>query len=436
MEAEHFKTLGLELSTVEAFLPVATGFAEKSALALGLGEEGALSLTLATEEIFLYLCQTIPAQKIKIRCRGGGYFVQIEFAIPIEDLNLKAFNLTARIDPEDEGDWQDLGLVLASRSVDRLRIWEEKGQGLHLELTKEKVYPAFQDTLPLPVPPLSRFFLRPPEKEEIKSLARLASEYYPSPFLPPFFRFPGKTVDMAAGGDFKTMVAVDAQGHLGGGILWYWRGPKIVACYGPFLFNQPQDSPMAEALLEALLQEIARTQAMGLLCRYPTPQLPLKHFETLGSFTYFPVEQEPQSIRAYYRHLQEDMGSTVWTHSDLKLFLQQTYRRMVLPREIREIRDYGEKRNPYSVLSTRFDRDRNLVTLYPLRPGADARENLGDYLRLLKKEGWRNIFFEMDLFSPWQVEFVPALTENLFSPAFILPNAGNGDVVLFQALES
>ena len=66
---------------------------------------------------------------------------------------------------------------------------------------------------------------------------------------------------------------------------------------------------MAEALLEAVLGDIARTKAVGLLSRYPTLELPLHYFEPLGSFSFFPPKGPPLSITAYFRQLQEDTGS-------------------------------------------------------------------------------------------------------------------------------
>jgi hypothetical protein len=412
---------------------VATAFVEKAALALGLEEKEALLLTVSAEEIFVHLCESASGKEVEIQCAGGGYYVQTEFTIPVENLNLRAFNFSTRIKPDEEAFLEDLGLVLASRSVDRFQVWEEKGQGLHLRLIKEKNYPAIEEAAPLPAKPLSRILIRTPSQEELKIFAQMGTGYYPSYVLPPFFRYPGKVVDMAKEGEFKTVIAVDPQGQIGGGILWYWRGIKIMACSGPYLFNQPKDSLLAETLLEEVLKDIARTSALGLLIRYPTAELPLKYFEPLGSFSFFPQEGPPWSITAYFRHLQEDEGSLVWSHPELEPFLHQEFQRMILPRERRVVTDFGEKRNPHSVLSTKFDRGRAMVTLEPMRPGADQEENLSNHLNLLRKEGWRNIFFEMDLAKSWQVEFTPALFKDHFTPRLLLPYAGQGDVVIFQA---
>ena len=436
MKPDSRRGVKLNIPALPSFLPVATTFVEKSAQALGLEEREALLLTLATEELFLYLCQTASDREVEIQCTGGGYYVRAEFIVLVENLSLKAFNLTTKIKPDEETSLDDLGLVLASRSVDRFQIWEEKGRGIHLSLIKEKTYPQAESEAPLPARPLSEYSLRTPDREELKIFASMALFYYPLHVLPVFFPFPGKVADMAAGGEFKVVVAFDPQGHMGGGILWYWRGPKTVACSGPYLFNQPRDSSMAEALLEAVLADIARTKAVGLLSRYPTLELPLNYFEPLGSFSFFPLKGPPVSITAYFRQLQEDTGSMVWSHPDLEPFLQQEFQRRTLPRELRRVSDFGEEKNPFSVLSPNFDRGRSLVTLQPIRPGMDEEENVGNHLELLRKEGWRNIFFEMDLALSWQVEFASALFRNNFRPCLLLPYAGEGDLVIFQASES
>ena len=54
-------TLSLQADLI--FLPVATSFVEKAAAAFGLAEPEALSLTLATEEIFVYLCSVAAGQE-------------------------------------------------------------------------------------------------------------------------------------------------------------------------------------------------------------------------------------------------------------------------------------------------------------------------------------------------------------------------------------
>jgi anti-sigma regulatory factor (Ser/Thr protein kinase) len=415
------------------FLPLAMAFVEKASLGLGLGSREAMALTLAGEEIFSYLCRTIsPDRKITITCKAGGYYVRADFSLPIADFNMRFFNLTAALSPEDEASLEQMGLLLASRSVDQLKVREEPGQGILLSLIKEKNYPEIE-TGPVPsVGPMGTFTVRSPAPEEVKLLTRLLNAHYPQRLFPRAFRFPGKVVDMVASGEYQGAIATGPAGEIGGGILWSWQDLKIVECFGPYVFNQNPGSPMANGLLEACLGAIGKTRAVGMINRRPTEELPKDHFEALGSLELFDTDSENPTLPAYFRQMQEDPGTLSWCHADLEPFLRQEYRRLALAREIRQVRHFGETKNPSSVLSAEFDRPQNTVILRPIRTGSDLDENLQGHLELVTREKLRNIFFEMDLGCPWQADFTPSLLKNGFSPRLILPYAAEGDLVVFQ----
>ncbi len=99
-------------------------------------------MTLASEELFLHLCRVvIPNQDgVRIRCIRKGHFVQSDFSFPETGFNMQAFNLTATPQPLENADFDDMRLILASRSVDRLKI-RRKGNHLQISLIKEKKYP-------------------------------------------------------------------------------------------------------------------------------------------------------------------------------------------------------------------------------------------------------------------------------------------------------
>lgn len=90
----------------------------------------------------------------------------------------------------------------------------------------------------------------------------------------------------------------------------------------------------------------------------------------------------------------------------------------------------GEQAEPYSVFTAAFDQKK--ITLRLLLAGNDVKENLIKHLQLFKQENYLNIFFELDLGQAWQAEMVPALLASQFKPCLVMPNAGKGDVVLFQ----
>jgi hypothetical protein len=419
------------------FLPLATGFVENAAVGLGLGQSRALALTLATEEIFSHLCRVAsPDQWMEIVCTDGGYYVQADFRFSLEDFNMRAFNLTTTVSVDDEASLDEMGLLIASRTVERFQVHEKKGLGqgrtLTLALIKEKAYPVVADEPEHPARHLPAFSIRQPDAEEVKHFCVLVNQHYRRKLMPDFLNYPGKVADMVKSGAYRINVAVGPDGHIGGGIVRHWPSAKTVECFGPYLFNQQKDSPMAGQLLEACLGEIARSHAVGLINRFPTAELPEEHFEPLGRIDLFRPDGSHVSLNACFRQMHEDPGAAVWSHAALYDFLAAEYDRLALPREIRAVSDRGEAHAAFSVLSAEFDRSQNMATLRPIRPGLDAHDNIAAHLQLLSTEGIANIFFEMDLAQAWQADFTPALLSNGFAPRLVLPNAGEGDLAVFQ----
>ncbi len=430
MQSIHKAEVTLSLQADLIFLPVATSFVEKAAAAFGLGESEALSLTLATEEIFVYLCGVAVGKDVLLKCRSGGYYVDQEFLFEARDFNMKAFNLTASTPMDHQEDMYETGLLIASRMVDRFQFFEE-GKTLRLILTKDKSYPSLSDFSVPDYKPMESFSIRPPETEELKLFVRLAQKRYASPVTPQSFNFPGKVSDMVACGEYRSAVAADQAGHIGGGIVWRWDGIRLVELYGPYILGSP-DLGMSVALVDTCLSGVARIGAVGLICRYPTPQLPVEYFEPLGSLIFRNEQNTWLELTSYYRHLEEDLGLSVWSHDSIEPFLIDTYSRLAFAREIKPVRSGGESHSAFSVLSAEFDRGARQVTLRPIWWGADSESVLATYVETLLKEQLDGILFEMDLGKSWQCYFTPALFKSGFEPRLVLPYAGQGDLVIFQ----
>ena len=248
-------TLSLDADLV--FLRLATSFAEQSAGAFGLAEPEALALTLATEEIFAYLCQVAATgREIRMKCRGSGYAAEQEFLFDARDFNLRTFNLTVSANLDERAGMDETGLLIASRLVDRFQIFEAP-QGLRLILTVDKSY-ASMPHLGIPeAKPLETFSVRSPDPEEIRIFVRMLTEHYASCVVPVSFGYPGKVVDMVASGEYFAKVVCDGAGHIGGGIVWRWDGGRLVELFGPYLFNQSSQSLMAQALINSCIEAIA-----------------------------------------------------------------------------------------------------------------------------------------------------------------------------------
>ncbi len=425
----------LSVEADEKLLPLLTAFVENAALCFGLGRDESLKLTLAAEEVFVHLCRVVmPAGgALEIRCSNGGYRTQAVFVLPgTEAFDLKAFNLTAAISTEDDASLDEMGLVIASRSVDRFSLSRETGRDLQLALIKEKSYPMLPEAPPATVNPLDEWTLRQPTVEEVKYVCSLSSSYYGPSVLHNIFTYPGKLADMMSVGEYHALAAVGSRDEIGGSIFWRWTGERVIECLGPYVFNQGPQSEIPRDLLEGCIGAIAKTQAVGIVNTLPTPEFSRRDFEFLGT-----VESSAQNgntvvAEAWFRLLHEDTGAVVWVHPELEDFVRQEYSRLVLPREVRVDRPSGEAMTGHSVLSAEFDRPQRRVKLRPMWPGADAEENIGRHVRLLKQEGISDTQFDLDLGEAWQTVFVPGLLKSGFAPRFVLPYAGQGDVVTFQ----
>ena len=431
--------VNLEVTTDAVFLPLVTAFVEKAALALGMDDATAKALMTACGEVFTYLSHIGAAENdVRIRCSGKGYYAQADFDFQAESFNMHAFNMTASYGlPEDlsgeenEQDQEETHLLSASRMVDRFKL-AQSDDGFRLTLIKERTYPAASKGGLPKVTPLQSYSVVKPDSEELKIFVRMVVDQYDPHLVPSSFHFPGKVADMAACGDYRAALAVDEEGRIGGGIIWIWENHQMVECYGPYVVSEPSASSMPHDLLDFCIGAIARSRALGLICRYPTPELPLEYFETLGDLTFLQSDGSLLELTAWYRHFDEDLGTTVWAHPLLDDFLAREYERLAFAREIVHTADGGEVSSPFSALSAEFHQAQGRVVLRPLWWGQDALETLAAHVALLQKEWIHCMTFEMDLGHPWETRFAPALFENGFEPRYVLPYGGKSDLIVFE----
>ena len=424
------RTLTTVIPVAEAFIPLAAAFVAQGARGLGLDSEGADALSLATEEVMAYLVGLNPDDSdLEIRCFAGSWFVETSIALPVRNLQLQAFNMTASVCAEDEACLEQMGLLIASRMCDRFQISRSPGGNLLLRLVKEKTYPEISPDEPVTptASPVSDFTLQTPDAAQIKWFIRRVNRWVPAALFPADFRCPGKVVDMAAAGDFRLLLAVGAGGAMGGGIAWRQEGEKTIEIFGPYVFHDQSHPDMARALLEACIGDAARSPALAMINRMPAPSLPDGYLEALTADDGAENVPGPR-----FRMMHEDPGCVVWCHPELAAFLRREYRRMVFPRDIQETAASGETPEPFSVLSAEMDRGLGRAILRPVWPGVDAEKNLADHAALLRREGITSIFFEMDLGRSDQTMFTPGLLALGFVPRLVLPYAGTADLVIFE----
>ena len=422
---EEHKVVELQTLLTMEMLPLVTGFAENAAKAFGLDEGRSLRLGLAVEEIFVFIAaQAGPGETMRLLAKEGGYYVEITCFVLPHLLPTRVMNKTAAIDVEDEDFLAEMGILLAARMVDRFKFVMEQDKEMGLYFLVEKQYPEMLSQLA--IPPKGNYVIHGGGREDLKQFAQQVINYY-GVNAPDFFRFPGKVVDMVASGEYEVVLALDDKGNVGGGMLWKWNG-KLAEAYGPYVFQEG----LAAGLVEKVLEKLARSRAISMVVRRPTKEIPRAYFEELVLFQSSNKKEIPGQHSVLYRQLEEDTGMVVFVHSSLKCFVEKCYERLVLPRNIISVERVGEKMVPHSVFAVAVDGNQKQGVLSSLVVGADAKPLLLDYISSLQQQGVATIFFELDLGKELESLLAADLNAVGFTPSFLLPWGGQGDVVVFQ----
>ena len=415
----HLQNTELSLPLQAAFLPIATSCVEQSVQAFGMGRAEAMHLTLAVEEVYSFLAaRTAADQRLKLLCRNGGYYAEVVCRFPQHALPVGAFNITSTVSSDDEQSLDEMGLLLAARTVDQLGISSETGE-MKIRFVKNKRYPSVQEQLPDLASP-GNFQEVEPETELLKQFScRVTAKYGKQ--APSFFTFPGKVADMVACGEYGAVLLADGKGNVGAGMLWR-RGQKLVEAFGPYAFYD--QTHMSILAVEACLRKMARTSAVCMVVQEPTADMPPGYFERLA-----------QEGSVLYRQLEEDNGTTAYAHPQFADFLQDCYQQLYLPRAVHPVEHQGESLSPCSAFAAQMNRPVGRVTLTAIWVGKDAAPVLLEHVRALKQEGFTEIQFHLDTGVAEQAMLSPALSAAGFVTRWVLPWGGRGDILVLMLRE-
>ncbi|MGE4292013.1 MAG: hypothetical protein AB7E32_07380 [Desulfovibrio sp.] len=445
----------LVLSAAPEWISTAQAVAENGAGALGLPPEKALVLTMAVEEVVAHLALAAPGERLEMRLVPGCTGVAVEFLFRADAADLSALNLTGgglggglgggpgcgAEDNEQDAltdPLEGMGLVLASRLTDSFSISLE-GRLIRLRLRLDRPY---AEAVPNPVPEGdgrrdARGDLRmlpEPEPGLLREACVQALSLYPAHELPSWLRMPGRFADKVAGGELECAVAVDQGGGLCGLLLWSHPSEQSVAFCGPYVFARERETT-ARALVREMINRVARTRALGIFSEIASSDLPDGEFERLAVVPALLPDGSALERTVWYRHLREDMGCSVWAHPEMVHFLERSYENLVLMREIRAVHAFqepGGRRPAHSVFAVRLRRETSEAVLTPMLDGEDAAENLRRHVFVLRGEGLRNIFVQLDLASEWRAALAGPLLNCGFQPRLVLPHAGQADVAVLQ----
>lgn len=430
------KNLTLELQADTRWIPVVQGVIESGAPILGLDPGKTLRLSMSVEELVAYLARTAPDTRIAMAIARKASHVSAEFAFEADTSDLWAMNITSAGEITPDQGMDQMGLLLASRMSDRFHISLDR-QRVVISLEQAIVYPCIT---PAPAGDISLrgavSVVTDPEPDQVAMACSLTLALYPEHQRPGFFLTPGSMVDRMADGLLQTAILVDGIGTVAGMICWEQTSEQSIGFYGPYLFSTG-DSAVGNAgmLTGSMISSVARTAAMIVYSIKASQDLPPGDFEQLAAFPISGSGRIPEERVLWFRHLREDMGRNVWAHPELAPFLRETYERLYLMRTINETKEQGQQRPDRSVFAAELHAARKEAFLRPMLDGSDVPANIQRHVRMLLSEGFTTLFFSLDLASGWQAAMGGALLANGFTPAFVLPFAGDSDKVVLHYVD-
>ena len=430
---------------------------EKTGVIAGLSKTKTLNTALAVEEIFCYLCSEASRdERIDLIIDFHGYYMHAGFQFSIDEdnytglnlickgrqaqptgpiqLNLLSFDDSVDTMEEDFPDLAGIGLLLASRSVDRMWLEKKTEDRLEISLIQEKEYPEKSSEL-LKVVSFSLPYSvsATPSAVELRKAAALTTSKYHKAMYPGSLSQPGKLADAVINKQMGACVALDTQHNPAGLMCWHRYNVQSIAFYGPYVFSDDDQEKIAHQLADRFLELLApRNDVMCVFSLRTTPELPEELFIRLGGVHLAGPSHGIVLRPAYFSYMPAENPAEVWAHPELTDYLKNEYGRLGLVRNIHYSREEDEGNPVNSVISAEIDREQGEVILRPLWGGDDVSDNVIDHVETLKRENIPNVFFHMDLAHSYQAHFTPALIENGFSPKLIIPYAGDLDILVFQ----
>lgn len=412
------------------FLPLAMALVEKGAEGFGYTRREGGGLVLAMEELFsFYVRQAAADSAIDIELEDQGYRLALTLAFRMANPDLRAFNLTWHCNLDSEESLTLLGPMIAARSVSSLRLDFGAGEQVILRLTRTRDYPEAQ---PVPLPPAGLggpLRLLAPSLDDLRHFAAMAVAAAP-PFLPRFLSRPGMAADMMGAGHLDALL-LEQGGWIRGGVLWRPLTDSCLELYGPYVFGDDPEDRGLRMLLDEAVAGISRSAYRGLVRRQGVLADYERFFDLLGDM---PLRGREGTVRStcYYRQLKEESSGTVYCAEPLASFLAGQYDRLCLPRQIRPAAGDPARLRVSSALTVELEHARSLAVIRPLCAGRDMVANLTGHLHLLRGEGIDNFLVELDTGRSEDTAFAEALAATGFVPRLVIPDAGQGDLVVYD----
>lgn len=413
------------------FLSLAMEFVDKGGRGFGYSVRESDGLLLAMEELFsFYVYQVARGSMIDIKLENQGYRLALTISFKLANPDMRAFNLTWHVNPDSDESLATLGPMIAARSVSDLRLDFDAEERVVLKMTRNRDYPPAS---PVPLPPsLATGTLRlfDPSTDDLQHFAAMvvASD---SPFIPDFLTHPGMAADMLASGDLHATLMAGGD-WITGGVLWRPLTNSCLELFGPYIFVADPDDEALTLLLDQAIGRISRSAWRGIVRRQGTLDRYDRFFDFLGEMEFAGINGAAGHTTCYYRQLKEENGGVVYCSGSLAAFLKKEYARLSLPRQVRETLNDYSRLHEASVLAIEFEYAHSLAIIRPLCSGKDMAENLSDHIDLLRADRISNYRVVINTGRSEDTAFATALEESGFTPRLLIPDAGEGDLVIYD----
>ncbi len=345
--------------------------------------------------------------------------------------DMQALNLAFQVDLEDEGALDMLGPMIAARSASGLSLDFGPAERVIIRLWRERAYAYATAQAPAVCKREGSIRITDPGPEDLRYFCGLVASVNPA-FTPEFLLKGAMAADMLAAGDLCAALALDG-GTVLGGVVWRSLTQTCAEMFGPYVLDADPADEILTGLMDQAVSRISRTSVRGILLRQARMTGYARFFDFLGDIPITDANGGPPACSYYYRQLKEETGGkAIYSEKEFARFLRREYDRLCLPRQIRETDFKTAGLRDHSVISVEFKNRRTLAILRPLCAGRDMAENLAAHIALMKRQGISNILFEIDTARNEEMMFTKALETAGMTPGLIIPDAAEGDLVIFH----
>ncbi len=419
--SELFQATELKVPLYQDFLPIVLSYIENTAKVFKLDPQSTTQLVLATEEIFSFLTYNAKqAETLYLTTKTKGSYIEVIAKFALETLPVEAMNLTTKISTDDYDDLGAMGLLIAARSVDSLRLDIDNDGYMYLCCTKNKQYNRLPPSLEVPTEFSGNYYAEDIDIDRIPEFCAQAVAAYGGSDVVEFLHYPQKLSDIITKGDYDGCFALDSDNRIAGGLFWKSDG-DLLKGKGFFIFAQKDKEEVTKILMSGCHSRTSILKPHGLFIGNTTMDTPLDFLRVGRSAAYHPMYGGDKPI-------------CVYINSSLMTFAHNFYRKLGIIRNLYEqmsgeiSEDIASKKSAFAVSINKFYKR---VKMSALWIGQDALESLQNHIDVLRDEGLSYIVFDLAMERPEQAIMGEFLLQAGFKPEVILPWTNEGDILRF-----